>query len=198
MQTSDLTGTINTLSGTLEIDCAASNSTTPASCFFKQQILQSLFGPQGLSLSDCTFGECVAQYVIDNAASSTASTSGAAGSGLGGGVIAGLAVVGTLVAVALIVILLGKIAQSRAKKAAPDVVPRGGVGVRWEEVGYVIPREKRGIWWGRRRNVKDAERGENGDGGKVILDATGSSGVVRPGEMLAILGPSGECAYALP
>lgn len=194
-QSPNLTGTINTLSGTLEIDCAASSSssTSGTSCSFKQQILQSLFGAQGLSLSGCTFGECVAQSVIDTASSSTTSAAGAtAGKELSGGVIAGLAVVGALVAAALALLLFGKIAQRRARKAGPDVVPRGGVGVKWEGVGYVVPHENRGMPWRRRKDAKDAERGEKGEGGKAVLDTSGSEGVVRPGEMLAILGPSGE------
>lgn len=88
-------------------------------------------------------------------------------------------------------LLFGKLAQRRAIKGGPAILHRGGIGVRWEEVGYVVPVDG-GVFRGRNANSRDAEYGEKGSGGKVILDARGSQGIVRPGEMLAILGPSGE------
>ncbi|KAF8531632.1 ABC-2 type transporter-domain-containing protein [Gautieria morchelliformis] len=184
----DLTQTINTLSGALEINCANSSTTSGTSCSFNQQVLRSLFGQQGLSLSGCTFGECVAQSVID-ATSSSAAASATSGKQLSGGVIAGLAVVGAIISGLLVVLIFGKISQRRAAKGGPTTVRRGGIGVRWEEVGYVIP-IRGGMLWARNTNSKDAEHGEKQDG-KVILDALASEGVVAPGEMLAILGPSG-------
>ncbi|KAF8579482.1 hypothetical protein K439DRAFT_1654569 [Ramaria rubella] len=184
----NLTGTINTLSGALEINCANSSSSS-SSCFFKQQVLQSLFGTQGLSLSGCTFGECVAQSVIDAATGMTTSSTATSTKELSGGVIAGLAVVGALVAAALALLLLGKIAQQRAAKITSGSVKRGGIGVRWQEVGYIVPTANAGLS-GRGGKVKDAERGEK-NSGRTVLDAFDSEGTVHPAEMLAILGPSG-------
>lgn len=194
----DLTQTINTLSGALEINCvnsSSSNSPTNSSgspCSFSQQVLRGLFGSQGLSLSGCTFGECVAQSVIDTAAASNTTTGATSGTQLSGGVIAGLAVVGVIIAVLLAVLIFGKVSQRRATTRGPSMVRRGGIGVRWENVGYIAPVTGNMSWF-RNSNSRDAEHGEKKTtGGKVILDALGSRGIVRPGEMLAILGPSGE------
>ena len=110
---------------------------------------------------------------------------------LSGGVIAGLAVVGTIVAALLAVLLFGKVSQRRAIKGGPNMVQRGGIGVRWEGVGYIVQVDRK-MFWGRNATSRDAERGENKDGDKVVLNPLGSDGIVRPGEMLAILGPSGE------
>ncbi|KIJ30315.1 hypothetical protein M422DRAFT_187276 [Sphaerobolus stellatus SS14] len=176
----NLQETINNLSGSLEISCSDSNS-----CSFKQQIINSLF-TGGLSLTGCTFGECVQQFAIDEATGVNRNDT-SSGSELSGGVIAGLVVVGVLVAAALVLLVVGKLLQYRAAKRGPGSVQRGGVGVRWEGVGYAIPRES---YLGNRGVIMDAEKGTFTDG-KVILEPTGSRGVVRPGEMLAILGPSG-------
>ena len=107
----NLTNTINGLSGTLEISCQVPLSTnSTAQCNFKQSILQQLFSANGLSLSGCTFGECVHQSVIDETTDST-SAGGNNKSSLGGGVIAGLAVVGGLLLLALAFLVLGVIRQ---------------------------------------------------------------------------------------
>jgi ATP-binding cassette, subfamily G (WHITE), member 2 len=127
--------------------------------------------------------------VIDTSTNPTSTVT--SGKHLSGGVIAGLAVVGAIVAALLAVLLFGKVSQRRAIKGGPNMIQRGGIGVRWEEVGYIVP-VNRTVFWSRNANLRDAEHGENKDGGKIILDSRGSDGIVRPGEMLAILGPSGE------
>ncbi|KAJ6500671.1 hypothetical protein C8R45DRAFT_76765 [Mycena sanguinolenta] len=169
----DLTGTINSLSGSLGINCA--NSTT---CSFQEATLSAVFGSTGLSLNGCTFGECVAQSFIDTASNAN-STAGTTGKELSGGVIGGLATVGGLVFIALVFLVFGLIKQHSARRAKPMVADGHGVAVEWSRVSYVVPSPR--SWFGK--------RGKGADDDKVVLDAV--SGRVAPGQLMAILGPSG-------
>ncbi|KAH8927487.1 hypothetical protein BT69DRAFT_1316923 [Atractiella rhizophila] len=130
----DLTNIINGLNGELTIDCSTSSSNS--TCAFKQEALQSLFGPNGLTLSGCGFGECVFQSVIESAASDEAA---AHKKELSPGVIVGLAIVGVLIGAALLFILLGWIAQRKARRAPITEKEASSVGVRWENISYSIP-----------------------------------------------------------
>ncbi|KAL0068131.1 hypothetical protein AAF712_004791 [Marasmius tenuissimus] len=181
--TTNLTQVLNGLVGDVGIECGSPDSSTnQASCAFKQEVIQQVFGSNGLSLDGCAFGECVRQNIIDNNVGGTNSTStdGDGGSSLSGGVIAGLAVVGGLLLIALLLLLLGLCAQRRARKAGYNNLDGGGVTVRWNNVSYIIPGAKG--WLNRKKDAQEA----NSD--KVILD--GVSGRVVPGQMMAILGPS--------
>ncbi|PIL30681.1 ATP-binding cassette transporter [Ganoderma sinense ZZ0214-1] len=182
----DLTGIINTLTGTLGISCAAPAANGTATCAFKQATIQQVFGSAGLALSGCTFGECIAQNVIDTlSGNSTASSNGTSsgGSSLSGGVIAGLAVVGGLIGLALLLLGLGWLSQRRARKDGANALrPTGGVTVEWADVSYFVPQPTPGFSLRRRH-------GSGSDNQKVVLDNV--SGRVVPGEMMAILGPSG-------
>ncbi|KAE9395118.1 ABC transporter [Gymnopus androsaceus JB14] len=176
----NLTGTINTLSGTLDIDCGdLDNSTQQASCSFKQATIESLFGSSGLVLEGCSFGECLRQSVLDSNGTSTPASSSTRAS-LSGGVIAGLAVVGGLLLIAALLLLLGWLAQRRARRSGYDRLASGNVTVEWSNVSYIVPASTRGFW-------KKRNSGEFNDD-KVILDSI--SGRVLPGQMMAILGPS--------
>ncbi|KAJ7771519.1 hypothetical protein B0H16DRAFT_1364094 [Mycena metata] len=176
----NLTQTINSLTGSLGIECG--NSTV---CAFKQNTLQAVFGSNGLSLNGCIFGECVAQSLIDTNAggNSTTDASSTGSAPLSGGVIGGLAAVGTLVLLAVAFFLFGLVKQRSARRAHPDVAPGSRVAVEWSRVTYVVPGQAaRRTWYGAR--AKDA-----GADDKVILDAV--SGRVAPGQMMAVLGTSG-------
>ncbi|KAF5367669.1 hypothetical protein D9757_010971 [Collybiopsis confluens] len=177
----DLSGTINQLSGTLEIDCGdLDNSTQQASCTFKQSMISSLLGGSGLVLNGCSFGECLHQSVLDNnSTTSSSSSSSSAKSSLSGGVIAGLAVVGALLLIAILFFILGWLTQRRARRVGYDRPASGNVAVEWTNVSYTIPASNGRLW---------QKRGDNDDD-KVILDSV--SGRVEPGQMMAILGPSG-------
>ncbi|TFK45642.1 hypothetical protein OE88DRAFT_1669039 [Heliocybe sulcata] len=189
---SNLTGTIDDLSGSLGISCGAvDSSNNTASCSFQQSVINSLFGSSGLSLSGCSFGECVAQSVIDSSSgNSSASTDPSKSKELSGGVIAGLAVVGSLILFALVLLLFGWILQRRARKSGAGVYglgKSGGVPIVWNGVSYVVMHSGTGWrgFFGRQRSRRD--NGYSDD--KVVLDSV--SGRVEPGQMMAILGPSG-------
>lgn len=188
----DLSGVLNVLSGTLEISCdATSPQNNTANCAFKQQTINQVFGPSGLSLSGCTFGECVAQDVIDSASdSSTTSGDISHGSSLSGGVIAGLAVVGSLVALALAFLLLGWVIQRRARRNGYStwMDKFGGVTTEWTNVSYFVPSTHEGLL---PSGLLQRRRGQDDmNNHKVVLDSV--SGRVAPGHIMAILGPSGE------
>ena len=179
-----MTAAINLLGGDLSVECGAvDNSTNTATCYFKQATLQNLFGASGLGLNGCIFGECVNQYVIDTAGTSSASSR--ASTSLSSGVIAGLAIVFGLVLLSLLLLALGLRTQRLARKTG-ITFERCNVGVDWSGLSYVIPSGSQGTgaFTSRRR-----QRGPKNDD-KVILDSV--SGTVRPGQMMAILGPSGE------
>ena len=188
---SDLSNVLNNLTGTLEISCdAVSSQNNTASCSFKQQTITQVFGPSGLGLSGCTFGECVAQDVIDTASGNSTGTGDDAshGSSLSGGVIAGLAVVGGLIGLALVFLFFGWLAQRRARRSGANgwTSSFGGVTAAWTDISYfvptnhsVLPAAFARLWKGR-----DASEEQ-----KVVLDNV--SGRVEPGQMMAILGPSG-------
>lgn len=196
VSTSNLTAVINQLSGNLQIGCESpDNSTGVATCSFKQSTLQSLFGSSGLSLTGCAFGECVRQTVIDNngnvPVSATEGTEG--GKSLGGGVIAGLAVVGGLVLLAIIFVVLGLIKQRKARRAGYGQLGGSRATVEWSGVSYIIAGSSGagGALSSKSRKRFWTPSASNDD--KVILDAV--SGSVLPGQMMAILGPSGMLPF---
>ncbi|KAH9992457.1 hypothetical protein BJV77DRAFT_1060460 [Russula vinacea] len=183
----NLTDTINSLDGNLTISCDPLSASGTASCSFQQSVLQSLFGSSGLSLSGCTFGECVRQGVIDSQGS-TSSSSGGGGDSLGGGVIAGLAVVGVFIALALLGFLIGWWSRKKQRRLGASYFAdgkgqHGGFAVQWSGVSYFVPRAYGSKGWLRSRGSR-----VSGDD-KIILD--GISGRVEPGQLLGILGPSG-------
>ncbi|KAF9501097.1 hypothetical protein BDN71DRAFT_1439338 [Pleurotus eryngii] len=171
----NLTAVINDLGGTLTVSCARATS-----CSFGQSTLQALFGSGGLPLDNCTFGECVRQNVIDTNGNSTSVSAVHGGSQLSGGVIAGLAVVGGLLFLALSLLALGFWKQRSAKLRGPKNISVGGIAVEWDDVSYTISPTSQFMG-------KIFHRSEHND--KVVLDSV--SGRVLPGQMMAILGPSG-------
>ncbi|SJL04963.1 related to ADP1-ABC transporter [Armillaria ostoyae] len=181
---SDLTSAINGLAGTLTVNCNPLNaSTNTASCSFQQSTLQMLFGSSGLTMEDCAFGECVGQYVIDNNGNVASSTTVTSHTHLSGGVIAGLAVVGAFFLAAVIYLGFGVFLQRRARKASDNGLGNGNIPVVWSDISYFVSTDQSFFGsFGKKKR-------DDGDGAKVILDSV--SGRVLPGQMMAILGPSG-------
>ena len=164
------------------------NSTNTATCNFKQSALESLFGPNGLTLNGCSFGECVQQGVIDIGSNSTQSGSSTVTS-LDGGVIAGLAVVGALIVLCLIFLFLGLMSQRAARRKGFEDDEKSKVTVEWSQLSYVIPGiSKKNAFLRAFRKVRPDPTAFNDD--QVILDHV--NGKVRPGQMMAVLGPSGK------
>ncbi|KAL8278009.1 hypothetical protein RQP46_009641 [Phenoliferia psychrophenolica] len=170
----DLSGTINALSSTIAISCDASGQ----NCNFIQATLQTLFGQNGLALTSCLFGECIRESTINTLANTFSPSTVASGSTLSKGVIAGLSIVAAVAFLALLSLGLGLWSQSKARKApVGELDEKSGVGLRWTDIGFTLAPKSR---VGRRGNADD---------GRVLLD--GISGEVAPGQLLAILGPTG-------
>jgi ABC-type multidrug transport system fused ATPase/permease subunit len=179
--------TINALNGSLTVACNAPAANGSAHCSFQQTVLESLFGSQGLGLDGCAFGECVRQSVIDASRNTVAASEGG-GADLSKGVIAGLVVVGALIGLLLALLVWGFIQQRNARRGGGKVNlgdRSEGVGVEWDNLQYMVP-----IISGTSSITK---RGQNTNREKIILDHV--NGRVKPGSMMAILGPSGE-SYA--
>ncbi|WWD18512.1 hypothetical protein CI109_102964 [Kwoniella shandongensis] len=193
----NLTGAINVLKGPLTIDCFGGGT-----CNFKQMFLQALFGSNGLELSSCSIGECVEQFVIDQALGITSTT--ASSDGLSGGVIAGLAVVGAILLAIIGVLIWGFMVRRKARKTmrTDGVLDKsGGVGIAWEGVGYEVQPATRGSFskvgaWLKGVGTQNPPRpeeekggGVGPNGGKIVL--RDSAGQIPAGGFCCILGPSG-------
>lgn len=185
----------NSLTGPVDMNCKPGGA-----CAFKQKML-NLLGAEGLPLTGCNMGECVNQFVIDQALGvnvvHTSST-------LSGGVIAGLAVVGAFALLAVLVTIWGLIMRRKARRApAGTLMKSGGVSVSWSGVGYQVRGyTKRGPYnrimgWlrgfgdvPRSRPASPGGRGEEGTGmaDVVLYDVCGE---LPAGGFCAVLGPSG-------
>lgn len=87
---------------------------------------------------------------------------------------------------ALLLSILGWASQRKARNAGASALPKNGaVGVNWSNLSYVIPGSSGGSGLTKLWSTQADD--------KVILDNV--SGHIEPGNMLAILGPSG--AYHL-
>ncbi|PFH53584.1 hypothetical protein AMATHDRAFT_79061 [Amanita thiersii Skay4041] len=186
----NLSGTINGLNGTLEIECGdVDPSTSSASCNFKQMLLNKLFGDSGLNLKGCSFGECVRQGVIDNNGTIDTTPSQNERASLSGGVIAGLAVVGGLLLLFLLVLLWGLYEQRLARKANYTHDSGGQAKLEWRNLTYTIPGTTGfSAWIDRLRQRREGHHTFINDD-RTVLDSV--SGSIQAGQMMAVLGPSG-------
>jgi len=155
-------------------------------------------GSSGLTLTGCTFGECVRQSVIDETGSSSTSGKNSGGSSLGGGVIAGLAVVGALCYWHCCYWHLALSSRESARRSGLGGTEKtGGVGVHWDDINYIIPHSS-GFSATYKSLNPFAGKSYNSNG--AMSDQTilgGISGRVEPGQIMAILGPSGEQGKSL-
>lgn len=165
-----------------------------------------MFGSGGLALDSCVFGECVQQYVVDQALG--ISTAASSGNQLSGGVIAGLAVVGAIILGIVLLGIWGVIVRNKARKVPDQSLEKkqhGGVGLAWTGVGYEVQPHGRGLYgntirwlrgWGSpdKRIKKEEQSEEEGsgvgpNGGKVVLRSV--YGELPAGGFCCVLGPSG-------
>ncbi|PLW11728.1 hypothetical protein PCANC_17312 [Puccinia coronata f. sp. avenae] len=209
----DLTNTVNAISGDVEFDCPLNkNSNTPGAaaagaCHIKMGILKNIFGPQGFSLNDCQFGECVQGKL---AAAKRIELIEGKKSSLSPGFIGGLVVVGLLFLAFLGVIIFGFYRQYRARnnRGAPYLASPAAAQVEWSSLRYYLPlRSGAGSILRRRKappaHITDVEatRPSTGKSSASFIEAAplspgtqilcGLSGSVGAGTMMAILGPSG-------
>ncbi|SCZ90311.1 BZ3500_MvSof-1268-A1-R1_Chr1-3g01909 [Microbotryum saponariae] len=172
----DLTDTIGGLNGGIEVTCDGDGPV----CDFKQSVLQTIFGAQGLELNSCQHSECTRSATIATLAAQRVNDSTTAGAGLSHGVIIGLAIVGAFIVALLGCLIWGCVVQKKARRAATalaDDQQDGAVGMHWSGLSYTLPQRRFGVLGQRRR------------AGRVILDNL--SGRVQPGTLCAILGPTG-------
>ncbi|ORX40047.1 hypothetical protein BD324DRAFT_616077 [Kockovaella imperatae] len=196
----DLSSKIDTLVGPLTVDCSG---TDYGNCTFLTPFLESFFGPSGLGLSSCSFGECVQQYVIDQALGISEAVSYA--TKLSGGVIAGLAVVGVLLLVIIVLLIWAWMIQRKARKNMThdgQIPKNAGARVAWSGVTYEVKAAGVSHWdrlvtWAKGSGSagnSTAASSERGDGlgpagGKIVL--SDSCGDLPVGGFACILGPSG-------
>jgi hypothetical protein len=185
------------IDGPLTIDCSPGGN-----CTFNAPLLTNIFGNGGLGLSSCTIGECIEQYVIDQALGVVATTD-PGNNGLSGGVIAGLVVVGIILLAIICVIMWGFVSRARVRRGMisdGDLPKSGGVGVKWSAVGYEVksgrnPWTKTMIWMkgggggGGRSATSEAGDMVGPKGGKIVLQK--ACGELPAGGFCCILGPSG-------
>ncbi|UZJ56274.1 hypothetical protein CBS101457_005594 [Exobasidium rhododendri] len=158
-----LASVIDGLSGELDFPCDyldPSQSTT--SCAFKSTTLNQFVGTAGLPLKNCTFGQCLSQYALEQdwiAASQIAAV--AKGSHLSGGVVAGLTLLGVAIAALLAVFGWGYMLLRAARKGI--LVDDGkAVGLGWENIHYRVKGVRHSsavpLLFKRRRGSRSRER----------------------------------------
>ncbi|EFP77205.2 uncharacterized protein PGTG_03161 [Puccinia graminis f. sp. tritici CRL 75-36-700-3] len=207
----DLSTTINTISGDVGMDCPlGDNSTTSgpaAPCHIKMGLLKNIFGPQGFSLTDCQFGECVQKRL---AASKRKELLDGGKSSISSGLIAGLAVVALIIAAFFGIIGFGFYRQRCARKTvgSSSLSTSAAAQVEWSNLRYYLPLKSGASSLLRRRRVQAAPRPADMEATKSITASSscslppntlsygpqilcGLSGSVGAGTMMAILGPSG-------
>ncbi|KAH9466369.1 hypothetical protein Pst134EB_001424 [Puccinia striiformis f. sp. tritici] len=207
----DLTTTISTITGDVGMDCPLENnsttSATPAPCHIKMGLLKNIFGPQGFSLTNCQFGECVSKRLTESKRSELIDGDK---SSISGGLIAGLVIVALIIAAFFGLVAFGFYRQRLARKTTgtPYSQTSAAARVEWSNLRYHLPMKSGAGSILRRRKAPPASTADleaiqsptsksshssHGPNplsyGPQIL--CGLSGSVEAGTMMAILGPSG-------
>ncbi|KAL2918422.1 hypothetical protein HK105_201822 [Polyrhizophydium stewartii] len=123
----DLTNSINTAKGMLNIVCDESTPTCNVAFEFLSGIL-----PQGIALDECKFGECV-----DETASPLSGDSGQNVKTINTFGYVGLGFAGAAIAALLISLLIGCV-QQRRHMHAPLLTEKPGVAISFKDVSYSI------------------------------------------------------------
>jgi len=154
----DLTTTINTLSGDVGFDCPSMSNTATSiasPCHIQMGLLKNIFGPQGFSLTNCQFGECISktiamskrQELIDGTTKKSTSP----------GVIAALVVVLFFFLGLIALVIWGFYLQHLARrgKGAGDsgVISAAAAQVEWSNLRYHLPLKSGAASFLRRRRI---------------------------------------------
>lgn len=206
----DLSSVINNLNGTLSMPCDyvdPNNATATSRCAFRGELLNNFLGQEGLPLDNCQFGSCITQSELDTfyANGSGEGEGQDSGSSLSNAVIAGLVILGVAVVAIVALLLFGFWAQRKARRA-PKGAGRGPLGLQWEHLNYTVPLKsglrKRRAKAGPSQLAKVVPSTTDFNDSLAHLDShpsskhdlsvvRNSSGRIKPGCMVAVLGPSG-------
>ncbi|CAH7671336.1 hypothetical protein BY996DRAFT_8560189 [Phakopsora pachyrhizi] len=203
----DLSGAIKTISGSVGLDCPVNVGSNPEEqCSIKMEALKGIFGPQGLKLSSCQFGECVQQSTVETKRILLKKVSS---SGVSAGLIVGLIIAGIVFLAFLGIAGFGLFQQRLARRGkGSEQFSSSAARVEWHDLRYSLPRKNSSGGFLRRRkpseskshslnSVKNMSEATHGDSSMVntlsgdFQILSGLSGFVSEGSMMAILGPSG-------
>lgn len=169
----DLSSPLQSVTGPFQLDCPYDSTGNGTECRFKVDQLKGIL-PNGLKLSGCNHGECLAsarqQAEVIGAAPKEApgSTTNMVAVGVGAGIV-GLLLLGLAACFGV-----AKSKQVKARKVVVDNVGSRGADLAFENVTYTIGKTS----------------GKNANKAKVVLDNI--SGKAMAGRITAIMGPSGS------
>ena len=193
----DLTSIINNMNGTLSMPCdyvEPSSANATGECAFRGKLLEKFLGAKGLPLKNCRSGSCISQSDLDQFWTSDATTDnvyGGEASKLSGPLVAGLIVLGFAVGTLLALVLLG-LYRKRMAAARQEGRDPGPAGLLWQNIDYYLKNGKNTLGKGRTKPLEQvASLPEAFVSASSDHLVRGVSGRLEPGEMMAILGPSG-------
>ncbi|KAI9005536.1 hypothetical protein DFJ74DRAFT_773818 [Hyaloraphidium curvatum] len=166
----DLTGPLSSVTGPFTLDCPFDAAGNGTECRFRVDQLKGIL-PQGIKLSGCAHGECLASREQTSQAAGAAPAAAETRTVNTAAVAGGAAAVGALLLVCCGSFAFAKAGQVKARKAVVDDVGTRGADVAFEGVGYEV-----------------GKRGKKGH--RVVLE--GVSGRAAAGRITAIMGPSGS------
>lgn len=132
----DLTHTINSLTGELSLECPVSN--TSSSCNLKTETIKAILGPNGFTLTNCEFGECIQSSVVEMKRKLLYHQED---NSLSTGLIIGIVII-LLVIVALLALVLFGFWQQRCARhprhPSSLLGSEGAARLVWEDLRYVL------------------------------------------------------------
>ncbi|KAG0148835.1 hypothetical protein CROQUDRAFT_379935 [Cronartium quercuum f. sp. fusiforme G11] len=133
------TDSVNNFKGEMSIECQP-NNTTSGNCNFKTQEFQKLFGPNGLALVNCVFGECIQKSIADSRRQLLYDQQ-VQGDRLSTGLSLGLAFIGMIILALIALVLFGMYQQHQARHplhASSSLGPAGAACLVWNNLRYVL------------------------------------------------------------
>lgn len=132
----DITHTINNLNGELSLECPISNASS--SCNLKTETIKALLGPNGFTLTNCHFGECIQQSVVEMKRKLLYHQED---NSLSTGLIIGIVIIIAVIAALLALVLFGFWQQHQARHPRHPSLPLGSEGAArlvWQDLRYVL------------------------------------------------------------